>query len=230
MQVVVLCGGLGTRLKEITQKIPKPMVPFRGKPFLEYLLNLFRKQQFTNFLFLAGYLGDQIQDYFGSGEKWGVTIRYSQEAVPLGTGGALKQAAPLIEPEFLLVYGDSYLDISYRDLVQDFRNKQGLIELVIHRDISGQTEVAANVLWDEASRQIKGYQKNGGPSFTHIDAGAMAVSKAVFDLFPDCRFSLENEIFPLLIRDKQLLGYSVTERFYDIGTLERWPRFEKLIS
>src|SRR2546426_1133852 len=111
MQAVILAGGLGTRLWPLTKEIPKPMAPVAGAPYLEHQLRYLAGQSIVEILLLTGYLGDQIENYFGDGAGFGLRIRYSREAAPIGTGGALRQALPLLSPEFLVIYGDSFLPI-----------------------------------------------------------------------------------------------------------------------
>ena len=109
MQTVILAGGLGTRLGPLTRKIPKPMVPVAGVPYLEHQLRLLARQSFRDVLLLTGYLGDQIEAYFGNGARLGLRLRYAREAQPQGTGGALRDARPQLAESFLLLYGDSLL-------------------------------------------------------------------------------------------------------------------------
>ena len=113
MQTVILAGGLGTRLGALTRKIPKPMAPVAGMPYLEHQLRLLERQSLRDVLLLTGYLGDQIESYFGNGGRLGLRIRYSRERRPLGTGGALREARRLLDESFLLMYGDSLLPIDY---------------------------------------------------------------------------------------------------------------------
>src|SRR5579859_7545835 len=109
MQAVILAGGLGTRLWPLTKVVPKPMVQVAGVPYLEHQLHLLKKQHISDIVILNGYLGDQIEEYFGDGVWQDVSIRYSRELQPLGTGGALREASPLLAATFVLIYGDSYL-------------------------------------------------------------------------------------------------------------------------
>src|SRR5687767_14814332 len=113
MQAVILAGGLGTRLGPITRAVPKSMVPVAGRPYLEHQLRLLQQQGITDVVLLTGYLGEQIEACFGDGRAWGLSVRYSREAVPQGTGGALRDAAGQLAESFLLIYGDSYLPIDY---------------------------------------------------------------------------------------------------------------------
>ena len=117
MQVAILCGGLGTRLKSVTKNMPKPMVVVLGKPFLYHQLNLLHSQGFNSFLLLAGYGSQYIIDYF---EDSSLKVEYSVELSPLGTGGCLLYAKNKLDDRFLLLNGDSYLDIDYRLPIQYF--------------------------------------------------------------------------------------------------------------
>src|SRR5258705_115682 len=116
-----MAGGVGTRLWPITRDLPQPMVRVAGAPYLEHQLRLLKRQPVSGIVLLIGYLGEQIEDYFGDGGKLGLSIRYSREATPLGTGGALRQARPLLATDFLVIYGDSYLPIEYADVLHALR-------------------------------------------------------------------------------------------------------------
>jgi len=115
MQVVILAGGKGTRLRPITYQVPKPMVPIHGKPFLQYQLELIKSLGINEVLLLVGYLGKQIEEYFGGGPKFGLNIEYSYENNPLGTGGALKNAEEKLAEKFLLLNGDTFLPMDYEN-------------------------------------------------------------------------------------------------------------------
>src|SRR5579863_2096343 len=129
MQAVILAGGLGTRLRPITERIPKPMVEVGGRPFLEYIIQHLQKYDFRKVLVLLSYLGEHIQEHFGDGSRFGVDIEYSWEPSPLGTAGAIRNAKDLLDAEFLVIYGDSLLPIDYRRVQDCFQkaNSQGLL-------------------------------------------------------------------------------------------------------
>src|SRR5437764_7627858 len=109
MHVVSVAGGLGTRLWPLTKTVPKPMVEVAGVPYLEHQLRILAGQGIRDIVLLTGYLGEQIEDHFGDGARLGLSLRYSREQTPLGTGGALLQARELLADDFLIIYGDSYL-------------------------------------------------------------------------------------------------------------------------
>jgi D-glycero-D-manno-heptose 1,7-bisphosphate phosphatase len=115
-QAVILAGGLGTRLRPITDTIPKPMIIFHGKPFLEYLIKMLANQEFTKVVLLLGYLPEKVIEYFGSGEKWGIEIQYSVTDVEDDTGLRLLKAKDLIEDEFMLLYCDNYWPMDFNKM------------------------------------------------------------------------------------------------------------------
>ncbi|MCJ7509172.1 MAG: sugar phosphate nucleotidyltransferase, partial [candidate division Zixibacteria bacterium] len=116
MQALILCGGLGKRLRPLTRKIPKSMLPVAGKPFLEYLIKLLKQNGIKEIILCTGYLHNKLKDYFGDGEKFGVNIQYSREHFPLGTGGAIKNAEKLIKSRFFVLNGDSYINLNLKSL------------------------------------------------------------------------------------------------------------------
>ena len=120
MQTVILAGGLGTRLRPLTEQTPKPMVEVEGRPFLEFIVEHIAGQGFRDILLLTGHLGEHVSDHFGDGRRFGVSIRYSREPQPLGTGGAIRAAWEQLADDFLLLYGDSFLPIDYVDVASAF--------------------------------------------------------------------------------------------------------------
>ena len=110
-QVVILAGGKGTRLKEVSGDLPKPMVPVLGKPLLKHLIEQCTKYGITDFKLLVSYKREVIEDYFGNGSQYGASIEYIVEDIPRGTAGALMDALPGLNDQFLVVYGDTFFDI-----------------------------------------------------------------------------------------------------------------------
>ncbi len=226
MQTVILAGGRGTRLSPITDHIPKPMVAIKNKPFLEYLLLMLKRNSLKKILLCVGYLADTIEAYFGDGHLLGIEIKYSYEKELLGTAGALKLAGDLIEEEFLLLYGDSYLDIEYSEFIKFFENKNTTGSLVIYDNANGDTKVKNNIAIE--GDFITKYDKvNLDKSLKYVEAGASIFRRQMLSLIEDNRFvSLENDIFPVLIKNKELTGYQSKTRFYDIGAFDSLSCFE----
>lgn len=215
MQAVILAGGLGTRLLPLTESVPKPMVPVAGRPYLEHQIEWLRRQNIEDVVLLTGYLGDQIQRYFSGGGKHGVRIRYSREPEPLGTGGALRLAEPLLAERFVVLNGDSYLPVDYRSIAALLENAP--MALAIYDNRLGDTGVANNIGLDGEGR-IAFYRKGARSGATHVDAGAVAMRREVLAEAPDGPFSLENHFFPLLISRRELAAWHSPQRFYDMGT------------
>jgi NDP-sugar pyrophosphorylase family protein len=231
-QVVILAGGLGTRLRPVTTQIPKPMVPVAGVPYLEHQLRLLAQQGFRDVVLLTGYLGEQIEQHFGDGSRLGLALRYSHEPAPLGTGGALRQAWSLLAEELLVIYGDSYLPIEYAKVVDTLRARDAAGVLVLYEDVSGETGVPGNVAIDRDHVVIR-YDKSGAgdPALRYVEAGVLALRKSVLDVIPPRgAVSLEQEVFPRLIENRALVGLPTTQRFYDIGTPERLRAIERLLG
>ncbi len=229
MQAVILAGGLGTRLGPLTRKIPKPMAPVAGAPYLEHQLRLLGEQSIRDIVLLTGYLGERIENYFGSGAALGLRIRYSRERQPLGTGGALREARRLLDDNFLLMYGDSLLPIEYAAAVRRLKDSAALGAIVVYRDAAGDTGVQPNVALDR-SGLVSRYDKGGGADLEFVEAGVSCFRREVLDLLPaGGPASFEQNVFPRLIERRQLAALPTLQRFYDIGTPERLRAIEEYL-
>ncbi len=234
MKVFILAGGLGTRIKSQFPDIPKAVIPVHGKPFLERQIELLLQQGFDDFTFCLGYRAEQIMSHFGSGMPRGVTITYSIEPKPLGTAGALKFAAPYFRETALVLNGDTYLDIDYRELVayhhaqQRSKNFIGTLALLAVPDSTRYGEV----ILDEDGRIIEFREKS--PTYRGaalINAGAYVFEPRLLDHIPtDNATSLEKETFHDLLASRNLRGYTVRGHFVDIGTPEGYQALEELLG
>lgn len=225
-----MAGGLGKRLRPLTEKTPKPMVPVFGKPYLEYQLIWLKSQGIERILILTGYLGKKISLHFGDGSSLGVQIDYSQEPEALGTGGALKFAEKKLDSLFFLIYGDSFLPVDYQDLKNYFFYAGRKIVVVVYDNQNHDTSVANNISLGE-NRLIQKYKKNSkDEDLSFVEAGVLVLKKEILSLTHQNRkFSLEEELFPILIREKEMCGYISQKPFYDIGTAQRLVRFESFV-
>lgn len=225
MQAVILCGGLGTRLRPMTLSIPKPMVPVRGRPFLEHQLRYLSRFGLTEVLILTGYKGEVVEEYFGDGSSLGIRVRYSREEEPLGTGGALVRATPLLEESFFLLYGDSFLPIDY-GLAARFFAESGMPAMMVIYDNAAATSVPNNVGIDEKTSMVIDYVKNG-VGMRYVEAGVLALKAEVLESMPqEGAFSMEKLLYPSLIERGEMAAYRSPERFYDIGDQRRLREFE----
>lgn len=227
-QAVILAGGLGTRLRPITEKIPKPLVEVAGKPFLHWQLSEVALQGITDVVLLVSYLGDQVEKTFGNGKHMGLNIRYVYEKEPMGTGGALKNAFGVLADEFILLNGDSFLSAPLLDMLTALRKSDNEALMSVY-DNEEPVPVPMNL--ELSGNLIVKYQKGGGiaAGCTHVDSGVYALRKKVLLRSNRETFQLE-ELWPDLIGESKLVAYPVDERFFDIGTPERVREFEEIVS
>jgi len=233
-KVVLLVGGLGTRLRPITEKIPKPMIDVNGRPFLELKVEVLKKYGLTEFIFCVGHLGHIVEDYFGDGQRFGVNIKYSYEKEGLmGTAGAIKKAEELIGKEdFLVMNGDTYLDLNIKKILDFHRDHGNSFTMVICNASHPATQelVELNEGGDIEKihqRGTVGHENNLRSNINPlINAGCYIFNKEIFDYLPLLRnISLEQEILPKIIgRTKSFFhtGYML-----DIADQEDWKEFIK---
>lgn len=231
MQAVILAGGLGTRLGQITEKIPKPIVEICGKPFLYYLLEYLKDLNIKDVLLLTGYLGEKIEGVFGDGEGMGLNIKYSKEPTPLGTGGALSYAREKLQDIFFLLNGDTLLKFDYHKLFDALNEKNSCSSVITaFCDKNNVLNTKGNLRIDEKGL-VEGYSRTADNTYNYIESGVSLYKKEIFSLFGGKeRFSLEEEVFPKLIEQKRLWAYFVTEPFYDMGTPQGIERLTKYIE
>ncbi|MEK6825524.1 MAG: sugar phosphate nucleotidyltransferase [Nanoarchaeota archaeon] len=225
MKAVILAGGFGKRLRIAVQDVPKPMAPIAGKPFLEHQIRFLKDQGITEIVLCVYYMADKIKSYFGDGRKLGVEITYSDEEIPLGTGGALKKAEKYLkDDQFLVLNGDSYSQINVSALHAFHTAQKGIGTMCLTK--------AKNAL---ASGNV--FLKDGKiTSFVEKqDIGSDLINSGVYlfqpDLFsyipPNKNVSLEREIFVQLVKEGNLNGYPYDGYFIDIGLPETYSQFKQ---
>ncbi|HWA24523.1 MAG TPA: nucleotidyltransferase family protein [Lacunisphaera sp.] len=225
--VALLAGGLATRLRPITEKIPKLLVEVAGEPFFSHQLRLLRKNGLTRIVLCVGYLGDMIVQQYGDGAKWGVQIEYSFDGPKLlGTGGALIRALPKLGNAFYVLYGDSYLPVDYQAVGRAFlaSGQLGLMTVFENREAYDVSNV-----WFEAGR-IKLYSKTEKPpQMRHIDYGLGVFRSAAFDGYPRDAVVDLAAVQTDLCRRGQLAGYEMPERFFEIGSPAGLKELDQLL-
>ncbi|MDP3920124.1 MAG: sugar phosphate nucleotidyltransferase [Candidatus Omnitrophota bacterium] len=216
-QALILAGGLGTRLGDITRDLPKPMVPVGDKPFLEWLLDHLGSYGIKNFVLCVGHRADKIQEYFADGSAWGYKIQYSFEKELLGTGGAIKQARGLLHDRFFVVSGDNYLTLDYRDFDDRFDASRFIGLLACWRN--SPPLFRSNVKLSEDRRIIEAYDYINPAGKDYVDSGIKLFSKALFDYFEsDVKFSLEVDVLAKIAAEGGLQAYPIAEPPLDVGT------------
>jgi NDP-sugar pyrophosphorylase family protein len=214
--VAILAGGLATRLGSVTGTIPKALVDVAGRPFVDHQLALLRRHGIRRIVFCVGHLGDQIEAHLGTGADRGLSITYAYDGDRLlGTAGALRRAMPALGDPFWVMYGDSYMDIDYAAVLADFdRRGAGALMTVIRNDNR----------WDRSNAEYRDgelvvYDKRRPtPAMRHIDYGVALLSRAAAERIPPgVPYDLA-DLYRDLVADRTMIGYEVTERFYEIGS------------
>jgi NDP-sugar pyrophosphorylase family protein len=228
MQVVILAGGLGTRLGPLTADLPKPLVPVNGKPFLAHVFALLKQYGLTRSLVLHGYQGHKLEDAFGNGSQLGVEVSYRHDGSRLlGTGGALRNALDLLDREFLVLYGDTYLDIDYRAVVSAFRDSGKPSLMTVLRN-QGRWDTS-NVIFRDG--QLLAYDKhNRVPEMEYIDYGLACLRRDVVEELPANQVSDLAHLYSRLVREGRMGGFEVSRRFYEIGTPQGLVETERYLA
>ena len=225
--VAILAGGLATRLRPATDKIPKALLTVAREPFLVHQLRLLRSEGFRKIVLCVGYLGELIEAKIGDGKRLGLQIDYSFDGPTLlGTGGALKGAIPRLGEQFLVIYGDSYMPVDYFAIIEAFvRSGKPALMTVFKNE--GRWD-ASNV-WFEAGK-IRRYDKRlRMAEMRHIDYGIAVLNADVFTSFPDNQpFDLA-DVYSRLISRNQMVAYEVKQRFYEIGSPEGLAELDSLL-
>ena len=216
LPVAILVGGLATRLRPITETIPKALVEVAGEPFICRQLDYLHEQGIRRVVLCMGYLGEMIQAVVGNGSKFGVNVAYvSDGSVLLGTGGALKQALPLLGKQFFVLYGDSFLPIDFSAVEQAFlgSNKDALMTVLKNDDRWDKS----NVLF-RAGELIEYNKHVPRPEMAFIDYGLGVLTSRVLENYSTGQGFDLAEVYHVLSLHGQLAGYEVRERFYEIGS------------
>ena len=221
MQVVILAGGKGTRLGDLTRSVPKPMVPLAGKPIIQYQIELARRCGFTQLILLTGHLGEVIENYFGDGRDWGVSIRYCRESVPLGTAGALKEIEDCLEDDFLVFYGDMVMNVDLGELARFHADHKPLATLVVHPNNHPEESDLVEI---EADGRVKAFHpkpRTGERYYRNCANAALYVlTRGLLRFIPKGQQSdIGRDILPGVVRAGQTLwGYDTPEYIEDVGT------------
>ena len=228
MQMLILAGGLGTRLRPLTDRLPKCMVPAEGKPFLEHQLRLLVSRGVRDIVLCLGYLGERVLEYFGNGHRFGVNLTYAWERDGLlGTAGAIRNAEALLAPEFFVAYGDSYLLLDYRAIMKRFRESDAAAMMVVYRN-EDRLERSNVVMRD---RQVIAYDKTTRlPGMKWINEGLSVLRRRSLKLIPPGIPFSQEQFFQMLARRRQLLAYETQQRFYEIGSPQGLQEFRRLVA
>lgn len=227
MEAVILAGGFGTRLRSVVSDVPKPMAPVAGKPFLNYLFEYLSKFKITSVVLCTGYKHEIIEHYFSNNFK-DISIKYSVEDQPLGTGGAIKKAFNLIDSESAIILnGDTLFNVDLSEFIVSHKENNAEISMALkyltNYDRYGSVVLENNqvVGFEEKQFKIKGY----------INGGVYIVNKAVFEKFDLPKtFSFEKEILETKLSELNVHGYQSSAYFIDIGIPDDFKKAQKEVK
>jgi len=233
-QLVILAGGKGTRLKDRLGDLPKPMIPIAGKPLLEHQVELAKKYGFTELTFFVHYRADLIQDYFGHGEKWGVSITYLIEPEPLGTAGAVLTGFKHLADRFLVMYGDTMVNVDLDRIWQAHEKHHADATLLLHPN---DHPFDSDLVEVNADARVLAFHNRPHPEGIWrqnlVNAGLYVLEKQALKPFrswfltrqPGTLLDFGKDLFPSLLQSgANLLGYNSPEYIKDIGTPQRYDR------
>lgn len=230
MQVVILAGGLGTRLRAVDPARPKILMPVAGRPFVEHQFELLKSHGLTDVLLCIGHLGEQVEAHVGDGSRWGMRVEYSMDRPDrlLGTGGALVNALPKLRDEFLVLYGDSYLPTDFAAVVRHFQSHSQRALMTVYRN-EGK--------WDASNTRVEGglvvfYSKKARPGEADcIDYGLSAFRRSVIEAYREEPMPLDlARVQVELVARREMGAYVVRERFYEIGKPEGLAELDRHLS
>jgi NDP-sugar pyrophosphorylase family protein len=235
--VLILCGGLGTRLREVVSDRPKGLAPIGDTPFLHIQIELLKRQGARRFVLCVGHQGELIQNYFGDGSALGVQVDYSFETAGklMGTAGAIRLALAHFEPRAIVINGDTYLDVDYTQVLDHHNREQqssGVLGSLTVSKLDDTTRFGSVVL-DETERLVVGFREKQAAQSGQsgwLNAGVYVLERELVESIPTDRpVSIERETFPeLLARSGKLVAFRCQAPFYDIGTPDDFRTFQEV--
>lgn len=226
--LALLAGGLATRLRPLTEKLPKALIRVAGEPFIAHQLRLIRREGVTRVVLCVGHLGEQIEAFVRDGGRFGVAVEYSYDGSKLlGTGGALQSALSRLGPEFLVMYGDSWLDTAFTPVLDAFRMSGKSALMTVYRN---DNQWDKSNVWFEQDRILVYNKHNRLAQMCHIDWGLSVVKADVLLHWPaKMPFDLA-DVYAELAGKNDLAGHEIRTRFYEIGSTDGLRETELLLS
>lgn len=226
--VMILAGGLATRLRPITESIPKALVPVNGGPFIDYQLKYLKNQGIRKIVLCVSYLGQMVEEYIGDGSRYDLEVVYSYDGEQfLGTGGAIRKALPYVGSHFFVLYGDSFLPIDFKAVYVAYQEGGKLAMMTV---LKNQNQ------WDKSNVIFKledniNYNKTKPTKdMNYIDYGLLVMASTIFKTIPENTFLDLADILQQLSSENELKGYKVSERFYEIGSFQGLKETEEYFT
>jgi len=226
MQAIILAGGLGTRLRPLTDNTPKPLLLIKGKPIMQYAIENLKKQGITNIILGISYHADKIKEYFGDGSKFGVNIQYSIEEEPLGTGGAVKQAVENIKEPFILAWGDNLMDVNFNEMMEIHKRNNAVLTMALTPREDVEHFGAAKLEGEKIIGFIEKPKREEAPS-NLINAGAFIINPDALDILPEGKSNIERECFEKIVEQGNVYSYKHEGQWFPTDTLEKYKKADK---
>ncbi len=227
MKAIILAGGKGERLRPLTNKTPKPLLKIKGKPILEHTIENLKKYHITDIILAVSYHADKIKRYFGDGKKFGVNISYSIEKKPLGTGGAVIQAAEDILKPFLLIWGDNLMDIDIYEMQTIHQHSEAEITMALTPREDVEHFGVAKVDHNKIIGFIEKPTKRRAPS-NLINAGAFIIKPEASEILPEGeKSSIEKDCFEILSKKEMIYVYRHHGYWFPTDDLEKYKKAEE---
>ena len=223
-KAVLLVGGRGSRLRPLTDKIPKALLEVQSKTITEHLFDLLKKYGIRDGVLCVGYLKDKIKEHFGDGTKIGVNINYVEENEPLGTAGPLKLAKKYLKDSFIVSNGDELKNINIPRMFRLHKRKNALATIALTTVDDPSNYGVARL---DGSRIVEFVEKPSNPPSNLISAGFYILEPEVIGMIPDGFSMLEKDVFPKLAKMGRLRGFPFAGQWFDIGNIERYRIAEK---
>ena len=218
---IIVAGGLGTRLRPLTESIPKPLLPIRGKPIIEHLIRDLKKHNITKIIISIGYKAEQVQEYFGDGSSLGISISYAIETRPLGTGGAVRLASQNLTKPFFLVWGDNLMDVNFSRMEQEFLSAGTPLIMALTPREDVENFGVAKLEGKKIITFVEKPKREEAPS-SLINAGAFIVDPSCLSLLPQGKSSLEKDCFEKLAPQGKITAFIHQGQWFPTDTLEKY--------
>ena len=224
--IAVLCGGFGTRLYPVTKYLPKSLYPINGKPFIDYQLERLKSGGFNHIVLLVSNFGNEIREYVGDGERYGLNIEYSFDDAK-GTFPAIKKAFKFLDYNSFLTYGDSYLNADFEDIQKSYEKQNKPFLLTIYKNNDEELHQNNIFYTNNEITLYSPYGYNGNKEY--VDYGISIFNKNYLDKFDEICYTNTSDLYNYIITKNNLASYTVKEKFYEIGSLRGIQDFTKYV-
>jgi len=223
---IILAGGLGTRLRPLTDTVPKPLIPIGDKPLLQHIIENLKKYGVKNIILSVGYKAELIEEYFKDGSWLGLKISYSPESLPLGTGGAIKQAAEGLKKPFFLQWGDNLMDVNWKEMYEEYIASKAKILMVLTPREDVENFGVAKLEGKKILMFVEKPSREEAPS-NLINAGAFVINPDVLNILPQGKSSIEKDCFEKLAPKGEIYAYLHTGQWFPTDTMEKYEYAKK---